>query len=108
MYNFVLVSQGSAQMQQLLIFAVIGVLFYMMLIRPQQKQRRAHQAMLGALKTGDKVTTAGGIMGIITNVKETSVIVKIADNVKIEISRGHISKVIPKTTETNENNNSAQ
>ena len=102
MSSFLLIAQGGTQ--QLLLFAVIGVLFYMMLIRPQQKQRRAHQAMLAAVKTGDKIMTVGGIIGLVTNVKDDSVTVKIADNVKIEVSRSHVSKMIARGSDDNEDN----
>ena len=105
MSSFLLIAQGGTQ--QLLLFAVIGVLFYMMLIRPQQKQRRVHQAMLAAVKTGDKIMTVGGIIGLVTNVKDDSVTVKIADNVKVEVFRSHISKVLARGSEDSENNGSS-
>jgi preprotein translocase subunit YajC len=65
----------------------IGIIFYFLLIRPQQKQRKQHEALITALKTGDKVITSGGIHGIISNVKDRTFLVKIADNVKIEIDK---------------------
>lgn len=68
----------------------IGVIFYFLLIRPQQKQRKEHQALITALKTGDKVVTSGGIHGMISNVKESTFLVKIADNVKIEVDKAAV------------------
>ena len=66
----------------------IGVIFYFLIIRPQSKRQKEQLAMVSALKTGDKVVTNGGIHGIISNVKEGStLILKIADNVKIEIDK---------------------
>ncbi len=65
----------------------IGVIFYFLLIRPQQKQRKEQQKLVEALKTGDKVVTSSGIHGLISNVKERTVLLKVADNVKIEIDK---------------------
>ena len=96
MINYML-AQGSGSMLPMLV--IMGVLFYFMIIRPQQRQRRQHQEMLRAVKTGDKIMTGGGIIGMVTNVKDDTVIVRIADNVKVELSRSHISRVMPKQTE---------
>jgi preprotein translocase subunit YajC len=89
-------------LQTLLPFLFMGVLFYFLLIRPQQKRQKQHQQLLANLKTGDKVVTSGGIHGLIANVKETTFLLKVADNVKIEIDKGSISGVEkqsePKTT----------
>jgi preprotein translocase subunit YajC len=81
------------------------VIFYFLLIRPQQKRQKDQQKLLASLKTGDKVITSSGIHGLIANVKETTFLVKIADNVKIEIEKGSIATVAksapaeePKTT----------
>jgi preprotein translocase subunit YajC len=74
-----------------LIFMVI--IFYFLLIRPQQKRQKDQQKLLASLKTGDKVVTSSGIHGLIANVKETTFLVKIADNVKIEIEKGSIATV---------------
>jgi preprotein translocase subunit YajC len=70
------------------------VIFYVMVIRPQSKQRKDLQTLVSTLKTGDKVVTSGGIHGIIANVKEgTTLILKIADNVKIEVDKSAIANV---------------
>ena len=91
-------------LQTLLPFLFMGVLFYFLLIRPQQKRQKQHQQLLANLKTGDKVVTSSGIHGLIANVKETTFLLKIADNVKIEIDKSSISGVEkqsePKTTVT--------
>ncbi len=78
-------------------FAVMGVMFYFLLIRPQSKQRKEHENLLKNLKTGDRVLTNGGIYGIITNVKEKTVLLKIADNVKVEVVKSAISGVTAKS-----------
>ena len=78
---------------QLLPFAFIFVIFYFLLIRPQQKRQKEHQKLLSDLKTGDKVITTSGIHGLIANVKDTTFLVKIADNVKIEVDKNAIASV---------------
>jgi preprotein translocase subunit YajC len=71
---------------------VMGI-FYVMLILPQQKQRKKTQAMLAALKNGDKVITNSGIYGTINGIDGETVILKIADQVKIRIARSAIAQV---------------
>lgn len=74
-------------------FVAIGVIFYFLIIRPQQKKAKEQLALINALKTGDKVVTNSGIHGLITNVKEKTVLVKVADNVKIEFDKASIAAV---------------
>ena len=78
----------------------IGVIFYFLLIRPQQKQRKEQQKLVSSLKTGDKVVTGSGIHGLISNVKETTVLLKVADNVKIEIDKAAVSTVLERSSDT--------
>lgn len=77
---------------------IIGI-FYVLIIRPQNKKQKETQRMLEILKKGDKVTTIGGIHGVIQSVKEGSVIVKVDDFTKIEFSRSAISGVESPTKE---------
>ena len=72
----------------------IGIIFYFMMIRPQKKRQLEQQRMMSSLKTGDRVVTNSGIHGLISNVKETTVIVKVADNVKIEMEKSVITTVL--------------
>ncbi len=65
----------------------LGIIFYFLLIRPQQKQRKEHESLIRGLKSGDKIVTSSGIHGIITNVKDRTFLVRIAENVKIEIDQ---------------------
>jgi len=67
---------------------------YFVLIRPQKKRQQQQQRLVSSLKTGDRVVTNAGIHGLIANVKETTVIVKVADNVKIEMEKSAISNVL--------------
>ena len=71
---------------------VMGI-FYVMLILPQQRQRKKVQAMLQALKNGDKVITNSGIYGQVNGIDGETVILKIADQVKIRIARSAIAQV---------------
>ena len=85
--------------QVLLPFLFMGVIFYFLLIRPQQKRQKQHQQLLAGLKTGDRVVTSSGIHGLIANVKDSTFLLKVADNVKIEIDKSAIAGV-EKSAET--------
>ena len=78
---------------QFLPLIIIAVLFYFLLIRPQQKKQKEHQQLVSSVKTGDKVVTAGGIHGIVANVKESTFLVKVAENMKIEFDKSSIASV---------------
>ena len=69
---------------------LIFVIMYFLLFRPQMKRQKEQARLVSALKTGDRVVTGSGIHGLISNVKERTVILKIADNVKIEIEKSAI------------------
>ena len=71
----------------------IFVVFYFLLIRPQQKKQKAHESMITNLKKNDEVVTSGGIHGTIVNVKENTFTLKIDENVKIDIDKHTISRV---------------
>lgn len=72
----------------------IFVIFYFLLIRPQQKKAKAHEKLISSVKTGDQVVTNAGIHGTVANVKDKTLIIKIADNVKVEFDRGAIAAVV--------------
>jgi preprotein translocase subunit YajC len=84
---------GAALGSPLVMMVVVMGIFYVMLILPQQRQRKKLQAMLGALKAGDKVITNGGIYGTINGIDGDTVILKIADQVKIRVARSAITQV---------------
>jgi preprotein translocase subunit YajC len=89
---------GFGGMESLLPLVLIFVVFYFLLIRPQQKKQKEHKAMLEALHRGDRVVTSGGIIGTITKVhSETELIVEIAEGVKVRVARGMIADVLSKT-----------
>jgi len=81
-------------MSNLLLFGTIIAIFYFMIIRPQQKREKERKAMLSALKKGDKVVTSGGIHGSVSGLDDKTVLVQIADNVKIKVDRGAITAVV--------------
>ncbi len=96
-------SAGAGQPSSLMMWAPIVLIFvimYFLILRPQAKRQKEHQAMLNALQKGDDVVTAGGIYGTIVGVKEKeqTLIVKIADNVKVEIARSGIARKLTPTT----------
>jgi preprotein translocase subunit YajC len=80
-------------LMSLLPFLFMGVLFYFLLIRPQQKRQKQHRQLMDNLKTGDRVVTNSGIHGLIANVKETTFLLKVADNVKIEIDKSAVAGI---------------
>ncbi len=75
-------------------FIFIFVIMYFVLFRPQKKRQQEQQRLIASLKTGDRVVTNAGIHGLIANVKETTVIVKVADNVKIEMEKSAVTNVL--------------
>ena len=82
----------------LLPFILIFVIFYLLLIRPQMKQQKKKQTMVKSLKKGDKVVTVGGLHGTIEGVKDKDevLILKVADNVKVRVSRSAIASQLDK------------
>ena len=72
----------------------IFIIMYFVMIRPQKKRQQQQQQLISSLKTGDRVVTNAGIHGLISNVKENTVLVKVADNVKIEMEKSAITNVL--------------
>jgi len=85
---------AGAMITSFLPFVAVILIFYFLIIRPQNKKRKETEKMLGALKKGDKIVTIGGVYGTIQSVKDTTVIVKVDENVKLEFLRSAISSVI--------------
>ena len=83
------------------LIAIVGI-FYFLIIRPQSKKQKETKKMLEALKKGDKIVTIGGIHGVIQTVRESSVIVKVDENVKLEFSRSAISSIVSQGKEEKE------
>ena len=70
---------------------LIFVVFYFLLIRPQQKKAKAHQEMIANLKKGDRVITSGGMYGMVTGLDEATATIEIADKVRVKVTRGSIA-----------------
>ena len=86
---------GLAQFAPLIL---IFVVFYFLLIRPQQKKMKQHREMVSQLKRGDRVVTSGGIVGTVTKVvSDTEVQVEIAENVRVRVVRSSITDIVAKT-----------
>ena len=84
---------GGNGIMMLLPLLLIPVLYFMM-IRPQQKRQRQWQEMLASIKTGDRITTAGGIRGIILSIKDEVIVIKVApDGIKMEVAKNAIASV---------------
>lgn len=88
---------GASALMQMAPLVLMFAAMYFLLIAPQRKKQKEHEKMLGNLKAGDEIVTAGGIYGVITGVKEDRFIVRISgDNVKVEIGKGFISALVKK------------
>jgi len=83
--------QNPSPLLNMMPLIFIFVIFYFLLIRPQQKKQAEHQKMLAGLKKNDEVVTSGGIHAVIVNVKEASVVLKIDEGVKIEVQKSAVS-----------------
>ena len=94
MHTFLIFFQGSVGgLVQMLPIVLIIAVFYFLLIRPQQKRQRQLQEMIATLKIGDRVVTTGGIIGVITTVRDTSFIIRSADKSILEIARSAIAGI---------------
>ena len=86
--------EGGGIMSTVLMFAFIIGIFYFLILRPQQKKQKERQQMLSALHKGDKIITAGGLHGVIAGIDDKTVLVQVADNVKLKFDRGSIASVV--------------
>ena len=84
--------QGS-MLGTLVMFGLIFFIFYFMIIRPQQKREKQRQSMLEAVKKGDKIVTSGGIHGSVIGLEDKTLLVQVADNVKLKIERSAVALV---------------
>jgi preprotein translocase subunit YajC len=85
---------GGSPFAMLLPIVGMLVIFYLLLIRPQQKRQKSIQQMLGSLRKGQRVVTTGGIYGTIVGIKENVIVLRIAEEVKIEVIKSAVSSVV--------------
>ncbi|HUV37400.1 MAG TPA: preprotein translocase subunit YajC [Patescibacteria group bacterium] len=90
---------GPSLLTSFIPILLIFVIFYFLLIRPQQKKQKQHQTMISAVKKGDKIVTNGGMYGTVADVKEHIIVLRIAENVKIELVKGSIATVVAQKEE---------
>ncbi|MCL0062914.1 preprotein translocase subunit YajC [Peptococcaceae bacterium] len=86
----------SPEIMAILYIVALFALLYFLFIRPQRKRQKEHQKMISELKVNDEVITAGGILGTIVKIKEDTVVLRLIDNVKIELLKTAITQVTKK------------
>ncbi len=86
-------AQASSPLNTIVPMLCILAIIYFVAIRPQSQKQKQLDALIKSVKTGDKVITSSGIHGMVSNVKDTTVILKVADNVKIELEKSSIGSV---------------
>ena len=91
---------ASATLVNLAPIVAIGLVFYFLVIAPANKQRKKTQEMISSLKKGDRVITTGGIYGTVQGVEADAVYLKIAENVKVKVTRSAISGVVTEDSKT--------
>lgn len=87
---------GASRALSLLPIVLIFVIFYFLLIRPQQKRQKDHRKMLDSMTKGDRVLTSGGMYGVVVGIDADKVVLKIAENVKAEFAKSAISHILSK------------
>jgi preprotein translocase subunit YajC len=86
--------QGAGGFGSFVPLILMFVIFYFLLIRPQQKKAKDHREMISRLKKGDQIITSGGLHGRITGVSDSTATVEIADKVRVKIARGNVAQVV--------------
>jgi preprotein translocase subunit YajC len=85
---------GGSFISTIIMFGAIFLIFYFMIIRPQQKRAKERDKMLKNIQKGDKVVTSGGLHGVIAGLDEKTVLLQVGDNIKLKYERSAISSVI--------------
>lgn len=91
-------SAGGGEMFQILFLVGLFALFYFIAIRPQRKRQKEHTALVSALGKGDEVVTSSGILGRITSLDDSYIVLNVANNVDMKFQRIHVHAVLPKGT----------
>ncbi len=90
---------GGSMMSTMLFLGAMVLIFYFMIIRPQKKRQDDHKKLLSGVKRGDKIVTASGIHGTVSDVEENLIVLQIADNVRIRIDKAAIGSIESKPVE---------
>jgi preprotein translocase subunit YajC len=85
---------GGSFISTIIMFGAIFLIFYFMIIRPQQKRAKEREKMLSNIQKGDKVVTSGGLHGTIAGLDEKTVLLQVGDNVKLKFERSAISSIV--------------
>jgi len=91
--------QGAGGFTGFIPLILMFVIFYFLLIRPQQKKTKQHREMISGLKKGDRIITSGGIHGRITGIDETTLTVEISDRVRVKVARSNVGGKIETATQ---------
>ena len=89
---------GPSPLAMPIMMVAFVAIFYFLMIRPQQKKQKEHQAMLAKIAAGDEVVTSGGILGRVIEVGDNFITLEIADNVRIKVQRFQVTSLVPKGT----------
>lgn len=87
-------SGGGSIIPTLIMFSAIFLIFYFLIIRPQQKKQKERDRLLGEIKKGDRVVTSSGIHGTVSSVEDKAFIVQVADNVKLKFEKSAVTTVV--------------
>lgn len=102
-------SGTSSMLMNVLPLVLIFVIFYFLLIRPQQRKMRTHRAMVSSLRRGDKILTSGGIIGVVHKVlNDGEIQVEIAEGVRVRIARGSVNEILSRTGDGKDQDNQGE
>jgi preprotein translocase subunit YajC len=89
---------GGSMVSTFVMFGAIFLIFYFMIIRPQQKRAKEREKLLSSIEKGDKVITSGGVHGTVAGVEEKTILLQVTENVKLKIERSAISTILNRDT----------
>jgi preprotein translocase subunit YajC len=92
--------QGGGMFSTLIMFGLIILIFYFMILRPQQKRAKERDKMLSEIQKGDKIITAGGVHGTVVGIEDKTYLIQIAENVKVKYEKSAIATVIRASNES--------
>lgn len=85
---------GGGMMSTLIMFGLIIGIFYFLILRPQQKRQKGRQKLLDSVKKGDKIITAAGLHGTVTGIDDKTLLIQVADNVKMKFDRSAVASIV--------------